>query len=144
MDDELCQKMKAINWKWADKDPNALQVLEGRIADAGSMLGIVVYSDLVRGIDFHVPTVNNGNAYRIQTHEWSGFDRGLIGEFLGYISMRSYCEHGFMASALVVNKIEFKPSDHFFQWMETLNVLPDTTDDTVLKFWIEEVNKAHN
>ena len=28
--------------------------------------------------------------------------------------------------------------------METLNVLPDTNEDTVLKFWIEEVNKAHN
>jgi hypothetical protein len=49
-----------------------------------------------------------------------------------------------MASALVVNRDEFKPSHYFFDWMVKLKVLPDNSDDTVMKFWIEEVNKAHN
>jgi len=144
MEDELCKKMRAENWKWADKDPNALAVLEGKIAEVGRNLGMITYSDLVKGVDFHLPNVRNGQAYRVPIHNWSGFDRGMVGEFLGYISMRSYCEHGFMASALVVNRLEYKPSDLFFEWMVRLNVLPDTNEGTVLKYWIEQVNKAHN
>ena len=144
MEDELCKKMRDVNWIWADKDPNALAIMEERIAETGRNLGMITYSDLVKGIDFHLPNVKNGEAYRIPIHDWSGFDRGLIGEFLGYISMRSYCEHGFMASSLVVNRLEYKPSDSFFDWMVRLNVLPNTNEDTVAKFWIEHVNKAHN
>ncbi len=48
------------------------------------------------------------------------------------------------SSALVVNRAEYKPSDIFFEWMEYLNVLPDLEEETVLAFWANEVNKAHN
>ena len=48
-----------------------------------------------------------------------------------------------MASALVVSRMEYKPSEMFFDWMVKLQVLPDTTEDTVLAFWAEQVNKAH-
>ena len=144
MNDELCLKMKAIDWVWADKDPNALALLESRIEETGRNLQMITYSDLVKGVDFHLPNVRNGELYRVPIHDWSGFDRGMVGEFLGMISTRSYCEHGFMASALVVNRLEYKPSDLFFDWMVRLNVLSNNSDDTVLKFWIEQVNKAHN
>src|SRR6266849_3229768 len=100
MEDELCGKMRAENSKWADKDLNSLTVLEGKIAETGRNLGMITYSDLVKGVDFHLPNVRNGEAYRVPIHDWSGFDRGMVGEFLGYISMRSYCKHDFMASAL--------------------------------------------
>ncbi len=58
--------------------------------------------------------------------------------------MRSYCANGFMASALVVNRLEYKPSDLFFEWMKRIEVLPNTNEGTVMKFWIDQVNKAHN
>jgi hypothetical protein len=144
MDDELCKNMKAYDFVWADKDPNALSILEARIAEVGRNLQMITYSDLVKGVDFHLPNVRNGEAYRIPIHDWSGFDRGMLGEFLGFISTRSYCEHGFMASALVVNRLEYKPSEHFFDWMVRLNVLPNSDESTILKFWIEQVNKSHN
>jgi hypothetical protein len=144
MEDDTCHKMRAINWKWADKDPQALAALEEKIAAAGRNLQMITYSDLVKGVEFHLPNVRNGEAYRIPIHNWSGFDRGMLGEFLGYISMRSYCAHGFMASSLAVSRQEYKPSDLFFEWMVRLNVLPNTNEETVLKFWIEQVNKAHN
>ena len=144
MNDDLCTKMKAIEWIWADKDANALTILESRIEETGKNLGMITYSDLVKGVDFHLPHVRKGESYRVPIHDWSGFDRGMVGEFLGMISTRSYCAHGFVASALVVNRLEYKPSDLFFDWMVRLKVLPDNSDDTVLKFWIEQVNKAHN
>jgi hypothetical protein len=48
-----------------------------------------------------------------------------------------------MASALVIGRDESKPSESFFQWMEELGVLPDLHEMTVLKFWSEQVKKAH-
>jgi hypothetical protein len=143
MEDDLCRRMQDTTWTWADKDPKALEALEQRIAETGRQLAMITYSDLVRGIDFHLPNVRNGEPYRVSIYDWSGFDRGMVGDFLGYISARSYCKHGFMASALVVNRMEYKPSDLFFDWMAKLQVLPDTGEATVLKFWIEQVNKAH-
>jgi len=142
--DETLRRMRAVNWIYADKDPNALAMFEQRIAETGRNLQLIIYSQLVNGVVFHLPNIRNGEAYYIQTYNWSGLDRAIIGEFLGYISMRSYEQAGFMASALVVNALEFKPSWHFFEWMRTLNVLPNLDEDTVMAFWAEQVNSAHN
>jgi hypothetical protein len=142
--DEIARRMAEVEFSFAGKDPEALAVLEERIAETGRRLGLITYSDLVKGVVFHLPNVRKGQAYQISIYDWSGMDRAILGEFLGYISIRSYREAGFMASALVVNRDEYMPSDHFFEWMKTLNVLPDTNQDTVLKFWADQVNKAHN
>jgi hypothetical protein len=141
--DAISSKLQVISWKWADSDPDALTKLETRIAEAGRRLGLITYSDLVQGILFKVPGVHGGNPFDIDVHAWTELDRVLIGDFLGLVSARSYARAQFMASALVVSKGEYKPSWHFFQWMKTLDVLPDLDDDTVLAFWAGEVNKAH-
>ena len=141
--DKILQRMHAVQWKWATNDSNALAILEQRIAETGKKLQLITYSDLVSGVIFHLPNIRNGQDYQINTYAWSGLDRGIIGEFLAYISVRSYEQSGFMASSLVVSANEFKPSWHFFEWMKKLNVLPDINDDTVLAFWAEQVNRAH-
>jgi hypothetical protein len=142
--DPIAEQMAAIAWKFADKDPNALALLEERIAETGRNLELITYSDLVKGIVFHLPNIGDGKPYQITIYDWSGLDRLLIGDFLGYISTRSYAAHGFMASALVVSSTAYKPSEHFFQWMRDLQILPNTHEDTVLAFWASQVNKAHN
>ncbi|CAN5122563.1 hypothetical protein BH23GEM4_BH23GEM4_24500 [soil metagenome] len=71
-------------------------------------------------------------------------DRAVLGSFLGAISAESYLQGGFLATAIVVNRSEFKPSDQFFNWMKDLEVLPDLKEDTVLAFWASQVNRAHN
>lgn len=144
MHDELIRRMAAIDWKFADQDPAALSELEARIAETGRNLALITYSDLVEGVVFRVPTIKDGAPYQISIYDWSGLDRLLIGDFLGYISTRSYRAHGFMASALVIGKAAYKPSDHFFQWMRDLQLLADTREETVLAFWAGQVNKAHN
>lgn len=143
MDDPILQKLKGIEWRWADKGSSALATLESRIAATGRDLGLITYSDLVRGVKFEVPTIRDGKPFEIHVHDWTEFDRALIGDFLGLVSARSYERARFMASALVVSKGEYKPSWHFFQWMETLDVLPDLADEKVMAFWANEVNKAH-
>ncbi len=142
--DAIEAKMSEVDWSYGNKDMNALAILEKRIAETGRSLGLITYTDLVKGVEFHLPNINSGNAYSIKTYDWTGLDRRIIGDFLGYASYRSYKKHGFMISALVVNRDEFRPSWHFFDWMKYLGVLPDLEEDTVMQFWITQINLAHN
>lgn len=142
--DELERKLKATRWEYADKDSAALDQLRQRIADTGRRFGLISYSDLVRGIEFSYPNIREGQNYRIDTFDWSGLDRRIIGDCLGYLSMESYSEAQFMCSALVIARRESKPSDIFFEWMKELDVLPDLREATVLKFWAEQVKKSHH
>lgn len=142
--DEVGRKMAAWTWTYADKDPAALAILEARIAEAGRDLQLITYSDLVDGVTFHLPNVHNGDAYQISIYDWSERDRAIIGDFLGYMSMRSWEKAGFLASSLVVNLDELKPSEHFFNLVQALDCLPNTREETVLAFWADQVNKAHN
>lgn len=142
--DGLERKLRAIQWEYADKDPASLGKLRDRIAETGRRFGLISYSDLVKGIEFHYPNISDGHAYRIDAYDWSGLDRRIIGDCLGYLSMESYAEAQFMCSALVIGRLESRPSEIFFAWLEELDVLPDLKEDTVLAFWTEQVKKAHH
>lgn len=144
IDRELVRRMETWDWDWGDKDPAALWELEARVRRAGQSLSLITYSELASNVIFRLPNVKDGAPYTISVNNWSGLDRAIIGSFLGYMSMRSYREAGFMASALAVNQSEHRPSEHFFRFMKELDVLPDSEEDTVLRFWAEQVNKAHN
>jgi hypothetical protein len=53
--DEIAQRMAQMRWTWADKDPEALAILEGRIAATGRHQTLIPYSDLVAGSRFTSP-----------------------------------------------------------------------------------------
>ena len=141
--DSTLARMQEINWSWATQDPSAQATMERRIIARARKQGLITYSDLVSGVDFTVPTVNDGKSFRIDVHNWSVLDRALLGDFLGYTSSRSYEQAGFMISALVVNQDEYAPSWHFFEWMKHLDVLANTDEPTILAFWADQVHKAH-
>lgn len=142
--DTIAETMAAIKWNYGDKDAAATAELLRRIVAVGRNRDLITYSDLVQGITFHLPNVGAGRPFQIDTHNWSPLDRAIVGEFLGYISTQSYRTHGFMASALAVDKMERAPSRHFFKWMQDLGVLADTNEDTALEFRIGQVNLAHD
>lgn len=142
--DPIAHKLNDIEWEYADKDMTALAELRQRVQETGRTFRLISYTDLVKGVDFHYPNISDGNAYRINIYDWSGLDRRIVGDCLGYISKESYLEAGFMASALVIARLESKPSDIFFEWMKNLGVLPNVREDTVLAFWSEQVKKAHH
>lgn len=142
--DPVLRALKEWPWKYADQDPVAVAILEERIAQAAiSEERLVSYSDLVRGIEFKLP---GGESYEIRDFQNYGFDSQLIGDFLGYICMRSYEKAGFMASAVVVTKEAGElsiPSPPFFKWMVELGVLKRADGDRALEFWVEQLDKAH-
>lgn len=142
--DAIEKRMDAIVWEYADKDLSAIAELTNRIAETGRKFGLISYTELVSGVPFHYPNINSGQPHFISVFgEWSGLDRRIVGDCLGYISMQSYKQAKFMASALVIARLESKPSDIFFEWMKELGALPSTSEMAVLKFWSEQVNKAH-
>lgn len=85
-----------------------------------------------------------GRIYRIDTYDWSGLDRQIVGDCLGYLSVESYLEAGVLCSSLVIARLESKPSDIFFEWIKELGILPNTREESVLAFWSQEVKKAHH
>lgn len=143
--DFIEKRMDEIVWEYADKDLAAIQELTDRIAETGRKFGLISYTDLVSGIPFQYPNINSGQPHFISVFgEWSGLDRRIVGDCLGYISMQSYKQAKFMASSLVIARLESKPSDIFFDWMKELGALSSTKEMDVLKFWSEQVRKAHH
>lgn len=143
MHEKITCKLNESDWEYAPHDLVALSALRDRIAETGRSFGLISYSDLVKGVDFHYSNIRDGEAYRINIRDWTGLDRRIVGDCLGYLSMESYKEAGLMASALVIARLESKPSENFFDWMEHLEVLTDTKESTVLEFWTQQVRLAH-
>lgn len=141
-DPAVLARMDAVGWRYSIEDPIALSELRARIESCGKARGLISYSDLVAGMEFRLPSIQE-SPYLINVRDWSGLDRAIIGDFLGHISMDSYRSAAFMASALVVGKHADQPSEHFFDWMEQLRILPNRKLETVLKFWVEHVQLAH-
>lgn len=143
--DEIEERFNAIKWEYADKDISAIEDLEARIADTGKKFRLISYTDLVEGIPFQYPNINGGAPHFITNYgEWTGLDRRIIGDCLGYISMRTYKKAKFFGSALVIARLESKPSDIFFEWMKEMGALKSTKEDDVLMFWSDQVKRAHH
>lgn len=142
MNNDALSRMKATKWSYAEKDPAAMKEIEARVRKAALEKRTIHYSDLVEDIAFHLPNLHGGKPFEIDVHNWRDIDRGMVGEFLGYLSMGTYERHGFLASTIVVGKEEQRPSQHFFDWMRKVGLLSGTTMDAELEFWVPEMNKT--
>lgn len=143
--DEILEKFNEIEWSFAPYDENARSEIAERIARTGRLgASLISYSNLVAGITFTLPTVNGGESFQIDTHNWRGLDRRIVGDFLGYISSVSYEQAGFMASSIVASLAENQPSYIFFEWMNELGILNNLSETAIEKFWVGEVTKAVN
>lgn len=89
MTDIILEKFAKIPIHYGDKDPAALAELERRVEGAGRKRGLLTYSDLVRGVEFNLANLKEPKRI-IDVSEWTDSDRAIVGDFLGYMSMRSY------------------------------------------------------
>lgn len=142
-DQEIIVELDKIQWAFAPEDLDAARNMAKRIARTGRLgSSFISYSNLVEGLTFTLPTVNDGQPFMIDTHNWTGLDRQILGDFLGYISTQSFKTAGFRASCLVVGLKDNQPSEVYFDWMKDLNILSSKTEAAVLKYWSHEVRKA--
>ncbi|MEW6131668.1 MAG: hypothetical protein AB1591_00680 [Pseudomonadota bacterium] len=138
--------LERTQWEYAPNDQaQALQELAQRIARTGRLnRSLISYSNLVAGVRFQFSNVNNGEPFEIDTHNWHGLHRRIIGDCLGYLSYLSYRDHDFMASSLVAGLVENRPSEIFFEWMQELGAIPNLSEKAITEFWVNEVTKAIN
>lgn len=140
--DRTLEKFQAIKWHYAEHDERALKELQQRIDEAGRRRSLVTYSDLARDVEFDLDNVKK-SPFHIDVADWGDFDRMVIGDFLGYISMLSYEARGFFASALVVGKMDGTPGWGFYNLLKDLDIIPTTQSERALDIWAEHVAKAH-
>ena len=142
MSDAIGERFRTIQWHYADRDPHALEELEQRIASVGRKRGLVTYSDLVRGVRFEFPSLRDGER-TIDVSDWQDVDRAILGDFLGYISLRSYEKARFFSSALVVSKMDGSPGEGFYSLLKELGLISSGRTDKAMYLWAEHVEKAH-
>jgi hypothetical protein len=130
----------SIQWLWADKDAEAVRAIERRLASAARSGDLITYSDLVRGLKFTLAKKHATSVIEIDTSNWSEHERAVLSDYLGYVSLGTYREAGFLASALAVQKDEMIPSRPFFEFAKTIGALQPHQDQ--LQFWAEQVAKA--
>lgn len=139
--DAVERQLDKVVWLFADKDEEAVSELRRRLVSAARRQNLPDYSALVDGITFRVGSINRGQPYQIDTSEWTGLDRRMIGDFLGFLSAESYRANRFMISALVIGKTNSLPSQHFFDWMRELGILKSGSEDAILRYWADQVRR---
>ena len=141
--DKILERFRSIAWRYAPQDSAACEELAHRIADAGRREQLINYSDLVRNVTFHLPTLREPE-HRIDTADWQELDRAIIGDFLGYLSMESYERGGFLASALVVGKETRLPGEGFYNLLKELGLIKSSKTDKAAYLWADHVQKAQD
>ena len=142
MADKILEKFAKIPWHYANRDPRALDELELRVASVGRRRSLVTYSDLVRGVEFNLPNLKEPRR-TIDVSDWQELDRAIVGDFLGYMSMRSYEHAGFFSSALVVTKNDGSPSEGFYTLLKEIGLVSSGKTDKAMYLWADHVAKAH-
>ncbi len=139
--DNIQRALDSIRWKYADSDPATVAEFARRIRDAvREEKQSLTYSDLVDGVTFHLPNVNNGRPYQIDVLNWNDQDREIIGDFLGKIVADSYRAGKFFASAMVISAERNMPSPEFFNLARKVGLLKERLHDAELPFWTTQLN----
>jgi hypothetical protein len=141
--DRVAQRLAQYTWPYADQDPSALAEIARRVAEAGRNEILITYSELVSGIDFHLPTVNQGKPLRLGVPEWTDLHRAIIGDFLGRLCVDTYSRGRFMGSALVVAADTRQPSEGYRELMKQLGLIRGNSESEFLAHWIPETRKAY-
>ena len=140
---QVKRRLSKYNWNFAGDDPPALNELEKRIIDTARRKDLITYSDLVNGITFSLPNANRGQPFQIAPDDWTDLNRAIIGDFLGYISARSYAQSGIFLSAIVVTRADGTPGQGFVEFMRELEILTKSGEAASIECWVNEVHKVH-
>ena len=79
-------------------DTSATYEISRRLAQRARQEDVITYSDLVRGVVFHLPNVYTGRPFELGIPEWEDLHRAIIGECLAEVSLLTFeagdCEGG--------------------------------------------------
>jgi hypothetical protein len=141
--DQVLSRLTSMSWPYADRDPAALAELDRRLADVGRREDLINYADLVRGVTFRLPNVDDGQPFELGVPEWRDVDRAILGDFLGRLCVDSYRKGQFLVSALAKSRETNEPSEGFWTFVAAAGLIESKSPNRRLMFWTEQVRKAH-
>ncbi len=97
-----------------------MKTLEGQIRLTARRKRLMTYNEFVNGVEFWVTELHDGRPFFIDG--WTEERRGLLGEVLSQLATASFHEHGFLCTAVVVNKNKGRPSRAFFKLAKDLGM----------------------
>ncbi len=137
------RRLAEYNWPYAQHDPDAQSELMRRIEAKAKQEDVLTYSQLIKGVTFSLPSVNDGRPFMMDPHELSELDRAIIGDFLGSISADTYRRAGVFISAIVVTKNDGTPGLGFTTFMRDLGLLTAQGADAAFAHWVREVQSVY-
>jgi hypothetical protein len=141
--DPIRERFEAMTWRFAPSDRDACRELERRVASAGKRADLITYSALVQGITFRLSAARGGLRL-IDVNAWEDLDRAIVGDFLGYLSFRSYQQAQFLSSALVVGKKDGTPGRGFYELLKELGLILTANSDKAVYLWTDHVQRAYD
>ncbi len=126
-----------------DSDVAARREIERRLADVARREGIIVYSDLVKGIGFNIPNVQGGQTICLGVPDWSDLHRLILGNYLGRVSCDTYELGGFLAAAVAVSKVTYEPSEGFRSLLEDLGLVGSKKDAACTAIWLNHLRLTY-
>jgi hypothetical protein len=142
VNDPVLVKARELTFHF-DEDLAALQQMRQRLASTARAEQVISYSDLVKGILFHLPTVRSHGTLELGVPEWSDLHRTIIGNCLGRLSCESYEQGKFLISSVAVSKSTGEPSDGFRELLTELGLATSKRADECLTVWLEQLAKTY-
>lgn len=142
--DLILRKMEVVGWRYAARHVDCIHELWARAVAAAIANQPITYSRWVSGIEFVIPTVNDGQGFHINVAAWRPLDSQIAGDFASFMSARSYFECGGLISAFIIGKEPNQPSPAFFEWAANVRVTRSLLDEgSRLSFWIKQMRIVH-
>ena len=67
--DSIEAKLHSTKWTYADHDDRAMHEISRRVAQVGKAGKLTTYTELIQGLIFHLPTLEDGRPFQIDTLE---------------------------------------------------------------------------
>jgi hypothetical protein len=144
MDPEEIALRLGNDFPTGDINNDALDEIRRRLRRTRLSRGVISYSDLVSGIVFRHGTFWGGEEHLVDTSNWTGLDRQMIGGVLAKLSVESVRAHGYLAGVMVVSKDTLEPSGVFYDWLYDCGVLTHSSQEAREELWISHLTLAHN
>jgi len=134
INEKFATNLESFESDYAQHDSETVELLKKRISEYASHGTPVSYSLLVSGITFYI----NGDKYIIDTHNWSGLDRRIVGDYLFQIIKDEYRKLGILSTMIVFSQESQEPSQIVQDWLKEIGAYRGDW----LKFWSGETKKV--
>ena len=131
--------------RWRSRRPPArydpLREVRRRILVTAALGETITYSELLDGISFDGSWSRTGEPFTVNARKWTIRYMQVLAVLLAEISEPILDRHGFLISALVVNKLTRKPGNGFFRTAKAAGLLVGDEDRDLV--WEDQLAAAY-